>query len=74
MATKINDTVQFWGNEYIAIPYNKDKIKDLALIDGDKQCRVCQLSDNYCKMKEDCHGEAPFVFVKAAHAKMMENL
>jgi hypothetical protein len=72
MATKINDTVEFFGNQYIAVEYT-ERPADFFPTDDDQQCRVCQLAPNFCKMKEDCHGDTPFVFVKSAHAKMMEN-
>ena len=74
MATKINDTVEFFGNEYIAVEYKEQPAVFFPNEDDDQQCRVCQLSDNYCKMKDDCHGDRPFVFVKAEHVKVMDYL
>jgi hypothetical protein len=64
MAIKINDTVEFFGNEYIAVEYKEQPAVFFPNEDDDQQCRVCQLSDNYCKIKDDCHGDRPFVFVK----------
>ena len=72
MATKINDEVTFFGNTYTAVEYT-ERPADFFPTDDDQQCRICQLAPNYCKMKGDCHGETPFVFVKSDHAKMMEN-
>lgn len=73
MATKINDTVEFWGNRYVAVEYT-ERPADFFPTGDDDQCRICQLSQNYCKMKEDCHGVLPFVFVKAEHVKVMDYL
>lgn len=71
MATKINDTVEFFGNEYIAVEYKEQPAVFFPNEDDDQQCRVCQLAPNYCKMNDDCHGDRPFVFVKAEHVKVM---
>lgn len=74
MATKINDTVEFFGNEYIAVEYKEQPAVFFPNEDDDQQCRVCQLAPNYCKMKDDCHGDRPFVFVKAEHVMAMDYL
>lgn len=73
MATQINDTVEFFGNQYIAVEYI-ERPADFFPTDDDQQCRVCQLAPNYCKMKDDCHGDDPFVFVKAEQVRAMDFL
>ena len=78
MATKINDTVEFFGKQFVAVEYMKrpadERPADFFPTDDDQQCRVCQLAPNYCKMKDDCHGENPFVFVKAEQVRAMDFL
>lgn len=70
MATKINDTVEFWGNRYVAVEYT-ERPADFFPTGDDDQCRICQLSPNYCKMKDDCHGFPAFVFVRAEYIEAL---
>lgn len=61
---KIGDRTTTNGNGYVAIAYRRFPA-DFFPTDDDQQCRICQLAPNFCKMMDDCHGIAPFVFVKA---------
>lgn len=71
MATKINDEVTFFGNTYMAVEYD-GRPAEFFPTDDDDQCRICQLAPNFCKMKDDCHGDTPFVFVKSSHVMAMD--
>ena len=71
---KIGDTVEFWGNEYTAVHYKGIPADFLPDDESDQQCKLCALEPNYCKMKDDCHGDNPFVFVKAEQVRAMDFL
>lgn len=54
----------FFGNDYTSVAY-KTPPANLNPEHGDPQCRICQLSPNFCKLHDECHGSQPFIFVRS---------
>ncbi len=70
---KHGDKVQFWGNEYTAVPYDERDTASFLPTDDDKQCKLCALEPNYCKMMDVCHNYPPFIFVKSIYVEAMKS-
>ena len=69
----INDKVEFFGNTYVAVEYTGRPIGMIPTKE-DEQCSLCQLSENFCKMKDECHQEPRFIFAKEKHVRLMDSL
>lgn len=65
----INDTKEYFGKSYTAVEYIEPI--DFIPTDDDMQCRICAVEPFFCEMKNECHGEIPFVFVKTEYADAM---
>ncbi len=68
---RINDKKEYFGKSYTAVEYNGEPA-DFMPTDDDPQCKICAVEPNYCKMRNECHGETPFVFVKSEYASAMD--
>lgn len=67
---RINETTEYFGKSYMAVEY-EGQPADFMPSDDDPQCKICAVAPNYCKMRNECHGETPFVFVKTEYANAM---
>lgn len=69
---KIGEEKEYFGQTYTAVAYNERPADFMPTDDDtDDQCRICAVEPNYCKMKDQCHGVVPFIFVKSIYVKAM---